>query len=346
MAPKFRGNSDDWLDDEGESQGRKRPKGSAKGKRAKVLLKNTNAIVTEVFPNQCQVRMDVGRERILCSYRRTEVFGKTDQDYRERSPVAVGDRVQVSKADSRHGVIEGVAERRNSLSRVAPGRDNQSVRHVIAANVDGLIIVASVKEPAFSPGLVDRYLVAASSEGISPLICVTKIDLLAPNDAKPWQLYRDLGFEVVEVSSRRGHGVEALRTRLTGKTWVFCGHSGVGKTSLLRVLLEEEVGKVGALSEATGKGKHTTTASVLLDGPDDSAWIDTPGVREFALFGIEPEKLARYFSEFQAVRCPSASCLHEDEEGCQARSLPRHSSYYRILKSLRELGETDSQVGG
>jgi ribosome biogenesis GTPase len=129
--------------------------------------------------------------------------------------------------------------------------------------------------------------------------------------------------------------MDALLNRIRGKGAVFCGQSGVGKTSLLRVLLGTEVGKVGDVSDATGKGKHTTTAAILLGGPDGSDWIDTPGVREFGLLEIKPEQLKDQFPEFRNLACQAPGCLHESEEGCAARSLERYASYLRIIKSLR-----------
>jgi ribosome biogenesis GTPase len=109
----------------------------------------------------------------------------------------------------------------------------------------------------------------------------------------------------------------------------------VGKTSLLRVLLGTAVGKVADVSGATGKGKHTTTAAILLQGPEGSDWIDTPGVREFGLAEIQPEQLKDQFPEFNNLKCQAPSCLHESEEGCAARELPRYSSYRRMIDSLR-----------
>lgn len=339
--PKYRGGSDDWLDHEGaKSAARGRVSGSKqKSDKAKPLsAEQANATVAEVFPNQCRVRLDQGHTEILCSYRRATVF--QEGDIRERSPVAVGDRVLVNALNPQSGVVEGVCLRRNHLSRPAPGKevrgeDNRRIQHVIAANVDQLVIVTSAGEPAFSPGMVDRYLVAASFAGIESIICFNKIDLLGEGVTKPTQLYRELGYSVFELSSKKQIAIEPLLRTVCGKATVFCGQSGVGKTSLLRVLLGSEIGKVAAVSSATGKGKHTTTAAILLGGPEGSDWIDTPGVREFGLAEIEPENLKEHFPEFRNLNCPQQGCLHEEEEGCLARSLPRYPSYRRIIESIR-----------
>ena len=337
--PKFRGGSDDWLDDE-ES------KRKAKAKAAKVRrpqpvpipAEETNAMVAEVFPNQCRVRMDEDHAEFLCPYRRAGVMGAMAGDYRERAPVAVGDRVRVARSGSDAGVVEGVAARTNSITRPAPGHEGEEFRHVIAANIDTIAIVASVHTPDFSPGLVDRYLVAASAAGIQPVLCVTKIDIHEADQPQPWEIYSELKYPVFRLTARNdnhpGNQINELRRALATRTVVFCGHSGVGKTSLLRVLIGTSVGKVGDVSGATGKGKHTTTSAVLLAGPSSAHWIDTPGVREFGLTDVSPESLPSHFPEFLNAGCDIAGCLHRDEPGCRATQLPRYASYRRILESL------------
>ena len=348
MAPKFRGDSEDWLDEE-ESSGA-RPTGGPKRKpskydKAKPLpSESANAVVSAVFPKLSRVRMDEDGAELLCSYRRATVIRQSDEDPRERSPVAVGDRVLAERISPQDGIIVGVCLRRNHLSRPAPGRERKPeagpavkerrIQHVIAANIDDLVIVTSAKEPVFTPGLVDRYLVAAAVAGIMPVLVLNKIDLIDPDAPRPSRLYQDLGYEVFEVSSKKQIGVDALDQRLLGRSAVFCGQSGVGKTSLLRTLVRSEIGKIGEVSAATGKGKHTTTAAVLLAGFEGSQWIDTPGVREFGLAEADPEKLAGFFPEFSNLDCKAPGCLHLNEDGCQAKEFPRYSSYRRILESL------------
>jgi ribosome biogenesis GTPase len=343
MSPKFRGGSDDWMDDESESSG---PRGSARPKKGApkatfLPADRANATVAEVFPKQCRIKLDVPETGLpaefLCSYRRASVFGGTEE-VRERTPVAVGDRVLATRSSPDSGVIEGVCERRNRLMRRAPGRtgaEADKMQHVLAANVDAVVVVASLKSPDFSPGLVDRFLVGAQAVGIEPIVCVTKMDIWNESDGRPWQIYADLGFRVCEVSVRTGLGMNDLRDAVSGRQVVFCGRSGAGKTSLLNVLLGSEVGRVGEVSELTGKGKHTTTSAILLGGPSNSFWIDTPGVREFGLAELPIERLSSLFPEFNGVKCENAGCLHENEPGCKAVGLSRHASYLRILESVR-----------
>ncbi len=343
MSPKFRGNGNDYLDDEDAGMGRSPARRKKKVPEARSLglsSQEANAIVAEVFPNQCRVILDSNQSSLLCSYRRAGVVSKVkaEGEIRERSPVAVGDRVLVKSTGSSTGVIEGVCVRRNCLSRPAPGRDGVKIHHVIAANVDFVLVVASVQEPEFSSGVVDRFLIAAEAEGIAPLLCITKLDLLGQGDSPakgtPWSVYPQLGYGLFEVSPKEAVGLESLLKVIQDKTVVFCGHSGVGKTSLLRRLLGSDIGRVGQVNEQTGKGRHTTTGAVLLGGPGISKWIDTPGIRAFGLAKIAPHELSQNFPEFRNLACPQVGCLHVEELGCLAQSFTRYSAYRRILESI------------
>jgi ribosome biogenesis GTPase len=323
VAPKYRGDSEDWLDDEGQSG----QKAAKPAKATPIAASEANATVAEVYPKLCRAVLDGTGESVSCQYRRAAVFGEK----KERAPVAVGDRVRVAPLGPGEERIEGLCARANRIVRPAPDRDEGLV-HVIAANVDVLAVVAAAEDPRFSPGLVDRFLVAAAAQKIPAIVCVNKIDLAG--DVRPWETYRSIGIEVAEVSARFSRGLELLRRRLAGRTVVFCGHSGVGKTSLLAALLGESAGATGDVSAATGKGRHTTTSAVLLGGPGKARWIDTPGVREFGLVGVEPAGLAAYFPDLTGRGCADPACRHAGEPGCAAVGLPRHASYLRIYESL------------
>ena len=199
--------------------------------------------------------------------------------------------------------------------------------HTIAANVDFVVITTSLHDPDFSPGLVDRFLIATTVAQIRPILVINKMDL-RQGDESPWKLYEDLGYRCVPVSTQTGEGVGNLREMLEGKTSVFCGHSGVGKTSLLSSLFGEVVGRVGEISKATGKGKHTTTVSKLIPVGGGTRFIDTPGIKEFGLIGVDAKDLIQYFPE-----------LFELQEKREAYShLPRHESYVRIRAALEDEG--------
>jgi ribosome biogenesis GTPase / thiamine phosphate phosphatase len=319
---------EDWLDGK---NARPRPKASDKKPQDKARVLNSddgNGTVVELFPNQSSVRLDGDPKAKLCPYRMSTLAARGEN--RERSPVAVGDRVRVEA-----GVIVGRCERRNKLIRPAPNARNVLL-HVVAANLDLLAIVASTRDPDFTEGVVDRFLVAASAEKIPTALCVNKTDLLEAGAERPWLSYREAGVVVLEICAKTGAGQEALLELLAGKTAAFCGHSGVGKTSLLRRLLGDPgYGRVGEVNAATGKGAHTTTGAVFLDGPRGSRLIDTPGIMNFGLFGIARADLLSHFPELAAAakNCPSA-CDHELVPGCRLREMRRYGSWRGLLSGL------------
>lgn len=302
---------------------------------AHVVSSETNATVIELYPKFIRVVVDETGQTPLCTYRRAALWQSRDSETRDRSPLCVGDRVKTKVFSDRDGLVEGVAKRRNQISRAAPGRDC-GLEHVIASNLDLMVIVGSVSEPEFSPGLVDRFLIAAQKSEITPLIVVNKIDLISPED-KPWALYEDLGIEIIKVSAKKKMGIEELRAKLSKKAVVFCGHSGVGKTSLLNQLVEGYAGRTGTVNAMTGKGKHTTSSSQLLVIPGGGMWVDTPGVRAFTASGVTELTLSRYFPEFEKLPCSNENCLHDGNYAeCAATELPRYDSYNRILEAIRE----------
>ncbi|MBI4423669.1 MAG: GTPase RsgA [Elusimicrobia bacterium] len=275
MARGPRRDEELWLDGDEEAP---RPTASARKPlegRAKTLApESANGTVAQLFPNRGGVRLDSRPGIVLCNYRLATLAVRGER--RERSPVCVGDRVRVEG-----DVIVGRCERRNALARLAPNARNPVV-HVIAANVDVLVVVAAAREPDFTPGFVSRLLAAAAEQGVAGVVCANKADLLEPGAARPWTDFASAAAAVVECSARSGAGVAELDRLVRGKAAAFCGNSGVGKTSLLRRLLgDDSYGRVAELSAATGKGRHTTTGAILLPGPGSSTWIDTPGIMDF-----------------------------------------------------------------
>lgn len=273
MREDFSSADDDWLDD---VAGKPRPKSSEKKPlqgRAQVLaFEAGNGTIIEIFPNQALVRVAGLEKPALCGYRMATLASRGAA--RERSPVCVGDRVLVES-----GVIVNRCERRNALVRSAPNARNPLL-HVIVANIDLLVVVASARQPDFTPGIVDRFFAAAAEQKIPAALCVNKLDLLEDAAARPWASY---AVPVVECCAKSGAGADALKALVRGKTVAFCGHSGVGKTSMIRALLNDEAfGKIGDVSAASGKGRHTTTGAILTALPDGSSWIDTPGIMNFS----------------------------------------------------------------
>jgi putative ribosome biogenesis GTPase RsgA len=213
---------EDWLDNRKDSKrGSIRPaqKGKKKGQDFTYSpLSETNASIIEVYPKLCRVLVDHSDQELLCSYRRAGVFQKEADGSRERTPVSVGDRVVCKILGSQDGVVEGIAERKNYLARLAPGR-SELIQHVIVANLEVLIIVASAKDPEFSASLIDRFLIAASLGNVPVALVITKTDLLAKDQQKnhpksqqrPWSFYHDkLGIPLFETSTVSNSGIEPL----------------------------------------------------------------------------------------------------------------------------------------
>ncbi len=255
--------------------------------------------------------------------------------------LAPGDAVRI-EPDGNDWFVRGIAERRTKLSRLALDRSRVS-EQLIAVNVDLLVIVVAALKPRFKPGLVDRYLIVAEVGGVKPILCVNKMDLVDA-DPKGIEHYRELGLPVYPTSCETGEGVDAFREALQGKCSVLAGHSGVGKSTLLNVMVPDLDLEVQEVSDSTEKGKHTTTASRLYDLPGDIRIIDTPGIRQLGVCGVTADDLAYYFPEMEdlAHTCKFRNCTHTHEPGCavseavEAGEIPRlrYDSYVRIRDSL------------
>lgn len=260
--------------------------------------------------------------------------------------LAVGDEVAVSSQGGQPRV-EGILERRTRLSRPDPGNPNHEL--VIAANVDIAVVVVSVHNPPLHPGLIDRFLIALDRGGVEPLICVNKIDILRSRGEREqlqqeMGVYRDLEVPVLLCSTLANDGMDELRQHLDGKTCVFIGHSGVGKSSILNALDPEGERRIGEVRDYDGKGRHTTSSSSLRNLGNGTRVIDTPGVRSFGLWDMDARELQVSFPELLAVgsRCRFGNCSHQQEPDCAVRDAvadgkvprTRYESYLRILESL------------
>lgn len=234
----------------------------------------------------------------------------------QRHPVAAGDWVQVA-GDGDSGVIQAVEPRRSSLSRDSRGR-----RHVIVANVDQVFIVGSAAQPDLKPGLIDRLLVAAESAGIRPLICLNKADLVPTGALVPLAgVFARMGYPVVICSSRTGIGLDRLRAELRGRVTAVVGQSGVGKSSLLNALDPDLSLPVAEVSRENEKGRHTTTTARLLPHRFGGTFVDTPGVRQFALWETVPAEVPSAFRDIRPVAnlCRFPDCTHTHEAGCAVK---------------------------
>ncbi len=234
-----------------------------------------------------------------------------------RRAVVVGDVVDVvgdvsGETDTLARIVR-VQPRTSTLRRMA---DDDPVERVVVANADQLVMVASLADPPPRPGLIDRYLVAAVDAGLEPLLVLTKADLATPDGVLA--IYRHAGLRhVVTGRGDAGRGVDALRARLAGRTSVFVGHSGVGKSTLVNALVPDASQRVGEVSERTGKGRHTTSAAIALPFPGGGWVIDTPGIRSFGLAHVDRDRLVHAFPDLAAGigECPS-DCPHDDPEVC------------------------------
>ncbi|MBU3020836.1 small ribosomal subunit biogenesis GTPase RsgA [Aestuariibacter sp. A3R04] len=243
------------------------------------------------------------------------------------------------------GVIEIVRDRRSVLTRP----DYYDGVKPIAANIDQIIVVSSVK-PDLSLNIIDRYLVACEDIGISPILILNKTELLTDEefiDAKrQLTIYETLGYPLVYTSCKQGDGIADLKACLNDKVSVFVGQSGVGKSSLINQVLPDADELVGEISDNSGLGQHTTTAAKLLHFPDGGDLIDSPGVREFSLWHMPIERITWGFVEFRDYLggCKFRDCKHLNDPGCLIRSAveegkisqARFDSYHRILATMDE----------
>ncbi len=243
------------------------------------------------------------------------------------------------------GVIEAVQERRSVLSRP----DFYDGLKPVAANIDLLIIVSAVL-PALSLNIIDRYLVAAEAMQIKPLLLLNKIDLLSAEQRavveQQLDTYRAIGYEILLLSAKTGEGMLQLDQYLQSGTSIFVGQSGVGKSSLVNNLLPELQVVTQEVSDNSGLGQHTTTVARLYHLPDGGNLIDSPGIREFALWHLEPDEVLWGFKEFRPWlgRCKFRDCKHADDPGCALHhavdigeiSAERFDNYHKILLSMAQ----------
>jgi ribosome biogenesis GTPase len=275
-------------------------------------------IVVRAFGKFFLVQLPDGRELL------STVRGGLKRRRRGTDLVAVGDRVQVTDVGEGEGRIHAVEPRTKALSRLA--RHTNDVEQVILANPDQALFLFAVREPDPHPRLLDRFLVMAESRGLPALIGVNKMDLDLVGDPGGSSLANRLfshyesHYPVLYLSARLGVGMNDLHRALEGKITAVAGPSGAGKSSLLNVLDPSRERNVGEISSATGKGRHTTTATVLhrVPGAAETFVADTPGIRALSLQGIDTEDLDQLFPELRPYlgECRYADCAHLNEPGC------------------------------
>jgi ribosome biogenesis GTPase len=290
--------------------------------------------VTEIKGQWSQVW--VGDEDLRCQLR-----GKLKElAVNQRSVLAVGDRVRVEKRPDGTGLIRRVLPRTNEIIRKSFAHDKSA--HVISANVEQMVVVSSCGEPPLWPGLIDRYLVVAHSEAMSPLVCINKSDMGTGEAARCVEEYRGIGYDAFLTSTVSGDGLETLKERLKGKTSVFVGQSGVGKSCLLNVLEPGLNLRTGEVSRYTSKGRHITTSARLIRLSFGAFVVDTPGVRTFDPFSLYLGEVEQAFPEVVALaaQCRFQDCSHDQEPGCAVRKAVEEGTIlerrYRSFRSIVE----------
>lgn len=263
-----------------------------------------------------------------CGVRRLLKTMATD----ERHVVATGDIVWF-RLSGAEGMIERVEPRHGVLTRGSRGRE-----HVLVANVDQAIIVVSLVEPDLKPHLIDRYLAIAQRGELKPIICLNKADLIDPVLVQPLiGAYCQLGVTALLTSAEDGTGIDQLRNMLANGASVICGQSGVGKSSLLNAVQAGLALRVRSVSENNQKGRHTTTTAELI-ALENGGWVvDTPGIRQLALFNVDRGQVEGFFPEFRSfvTLCSFPDCTHTHEEKCAVKraiarrliSARRYTSY-------------------
>ncbi len=269
-------------------------------------------------------------------------------DITSTNPVAVGDwiEMEIESAETNTAVIDEILGRNNYINRQSPRHKYQ--HHIVAANLDQSMLVATLKEPKTSQGFIDRFLVASEMYHVTPFIVFNKADLYRQKELdkyEQWkQMYVAIGYKVFLVSAEKKTGIELVMNELKNKITLISGHSGVGKSSLLNVVFPDKNLKTGEVSGWSGKGQHTTTFAEMFDLPLGGSIIDTPGMREFGLVDIGKQELSHYFPEMRTRlnNCQFNNCLHVNEPSCAIKDAVangdinenRYISYVNILDSL------------
>lgn len=267
---------------------------------------------------------------------------------RSTNPVAVGDRVEIQPAGDGTAFITGIRDRRNYIIRKSQNLSKQS--HIIAANVDQAFLMVTVNYPQTSTTFIDRFLASAEAYSVPVVLVFNKTDILSDEERHyqglMMELYRTVGYECIPVSATTGEGTAQLSKLLGGKITLLSGNSGVGKSTLINSLLPGTNLRTAAISYAHNTGMHTTTFSEMIALPEGGYVIDTPGIKGFGTFDMDPEELTSYFKEIFrfSKNCRFSNCTHTHEPGCAVlKALEEHyiaqSRYQSYLSMLQDKDE-------
>lgn len=267
---------------------------------------------------------------------------------RSTNPVAVGDRVEIIRNQESTAFISAIEDRRNYIIRKSQNLSKQS--HIIAANVDQAFLIVTVNYPQTSTTFIDRFLASAEAYGVPVVLVFNKTDLLSEEE-RHYQdmmmtLYETVGYQCVAISAEKGDGVDTLLPLLHDKITLLSGNSGVGKSTLINHILPGVNLRTAEISDSHNTGMHTTTFSEMLLLPDGGYIIDTPGIKGFGTFNMEPEEISGFFKEiFRFSKdCRFNNCTHTHEPGCAViKAVEDHyiaaSRYQSYLSMLNDKDE-------
>ena len=271
-------------------------------------------------------------------------------DITSTNPIAVGDIVdfEIEDVQEQSAVITKIHDRRNYINRQSPRSRYQ--HHIVAANLDQSLLIATLKEPRTSNGFIDRFLVACEMYHVPAILVFNKYDLYKTKEQQQFEewkeIYQTIGYNVLPMSVKENIGIEEVKDTLKDKVTLISGHSGVGKSSFINAIKPDSKIRTQDISGWSGKGLHTTTFAEMYDLPFNGKIIDTPGMREFGLVDVERHELSGYFPEMRQRLndCQFNNCLHINEPGCAIKEAVAHGeihedryvSYYNILESISE----------
>ncbi len=272
------------------------------------------------------------------------------EDINSTNPIAVGDFIEIEEEGDaeNNAIITSIYDRHNYITRISPHNKNQ--HHIIASNLDQCMLFATLREPKTSLGFVDRFLVTAEAYHIPAILVFNKADVYRKKEKEYFEtvknMYENVGYNVVLMSTLTGEGVEEVKALLTQKTTLLSGHSGVGKSSFINAIFPEKNLKTKEVSGWSGKGMHTTTFAEMFDLPFEGKIIDTPGIRELGLVDIPKQELSHYYPEMreELQNCQFNNCLHVEEPGCAIKAaveagkiyMERYTCYLNILATIDE----------
>ena len=267
---------------------------------------------------------------------------------RSTNPIAVGDNVDIVLNQEGTAFITHICERRNYIIRKSQNLSKQS--HIIAANVDQALLIVTVNYPQTSTIFIDRFLATAEAYSVPVVLVFNKNDILTDEERHYQEmmvkLYSNIGYTCLIISATTGQGIEELTPLLQGKITLLSGNSGVGKSTLINRRLPDANLRTSAISDAHNTGMHTTTFSEMIEMPNNGYLIDTPGIKGFGTFDIEPEELTSYFRDIFhfSKNCRFNNCTHTHEPGCAVLEAVREhyiseSRYQSYLSMLTDKDE-------